>query len=41
MSKGRDEWEQVCLACHGNGPEIGNLKEKVAVSTADTGTVSS
>ena len=36
MGKGRDEWEQVWLACRGNWPEIGNLKEKVAVTTADT-----
>ena len=36
VGKGRDAWEQVWLACLGNWPEIGNLKEKAAVTTAET-----
>ena len=36
MGKGRAEWEQVQLACLGKRPEIANLSEKAAVTTAET-----
>ena len=36
VGKGRDEWEQVWLACLGNWRETGHLKEKAAVTTAET-----
>ena len=36
VGKGRAEWEQVQLACLGKRPEIANLSEKAAVTTAET-----